>query len=226
MAEDELAQGLDLAVSLGGDGTMLRTVDLVAGDGVPVLGVNVGQLGYLAEVEPPDCRRRSSGSSRGDYDDRGADDARRRRSRRPGLAALALNEAVIEKTPLGHTVRLRVSIAGDLLDDLRRRRPHRRHPDRVDGVLAVGPRADRGAATSGPCVLTPVSPHMLFDRAMSSTPTDRLRLEVCGPRTATLSVDGRNLGELHEGEAVVCTGAPTVRRASCTFGDRATSIRS
>ena len=50
------ARGLDLAVSLGGDGTMLRTVDLVAAEGVPVMGVNVGQLGYLTEVEPPGLR--------------------------------------------------------------------------------------------------------------------------------------------------------------------------
>ena len=47
---------LDLAVSLGGDGTMLRTVDLVSPAGVPVLGVNLGHLGYLAAVEP-DCLR-------------------------------------------------------------------------------------------------------------------------------------------------------------------------
>ena len=49
--------GLDLAVSLGGDGTMLRTVDLVSPAGVPVLGVNLGHLGYLAAVEP-ECLRR------------------------------------------------------------------------------------------------------------------------------------------------------------------------
>ena len=45
--------GLDFVLSLGGDGTMLRTVDLVASEGVPVLGVNLGQLGFLTEVEPP-----------------------------------------------------------------------------------------------------------------------------------------------------------------------------
>src|SRR5687767_5734936 len=42
----------DLAISLGGDGTMLRTVDLVSAAGVPVLGINVGHLGYLTECEP------------------------------------------------------------------------------------------------------------------------------------------------------------------------------
>src|SRR5579863_3218309 len=50
------ASGLDLAVSLGGDGTMLRTVDLVSQYGVPVLGVNLGHLGYLTAVEPPELR--------------------------------------------------------------------------------------------------------------------------------------------------------------------------
>src|SRR5262245_37070800 len=55
-AEEGFGLGLDLAVSLGGDGTMLRTVDLVAAEGVPVVGVNVGQLGYLTEVEPPGLR--------------------------------------------------------------------------------------------------------------------------------------------------------------------------
>src|ERR1700704_1464100 len=52
--ESAVADGCDLALSLGGDGTMLRTVDVVAAKGVPVLGVNVGQLGYLTEVEPVD----------------------------------------------------------------------------------------------------------------------------------------------------------------------------
>ena len=51
-----LAPGLDVAVSLGGDGTMLRTVELVAGAGVPVIGVNVGQLGYLTDIDPSDTR--------------------------------------------------------------------------------------------------------------------------------------------------------------------------
>ena len=54
--ESDLAIGLDLLLSLGGDGTMLRAVDLVADEGVPVLGVNLGQLGYLTEVEPSGVR--------------------------------------------------------------------------------------------------------------------------------------------------------------------------
>src|SRR5438067_6903191 len=58
---EKLAAGLDLAVSLGGDGTILRTVELVSREGVPVLGVNIGHLGYLTELEPaqlPDALER------------------------------------------------------------------------------------------------------------------------------------------------------------------------
>ena len=54
---EQFADGLDVAISLGGDGTMLRTVDLVYEAGVAVLGVNVGQMGYLTDVEPTDARR-------------------------------------------------------------------------------------------------------------------------------------------------------------------------
>ena len=62
-----MADGLDLAVSLGGDGTMLRTVDLVCGTGVPVLGVNVGHLGYLTEVDPDGLRAALKRFFAGDY---------------------------------------------------------------------------------------------------------------------------------------------------------------
>src|SRR5437868_5013992 len=54
--DDQLTVDLELAVSVGGDGTMLRTVHLVCPAEVPVLGVNVGHLGYLTEVEPAGMR--------------------------------------------------------------------------------------------------------------------------------------------------------------------------
>jgi NAD+ kinase len=56
-------------------------------------------------------------------------------------------------------------------------------------------------------VVTPVSPHMLFDRSMVLGPHATVRLEVCGHRPATVSVDGRHLGELTDGQAVECTAS-------------------
>jgi NAD+ kinase len=205
---DGFALGLDLAVSLGGDGTMLRTVDLVGSTGVAVLGVNIGQLGYLAVVEPPGAQHAIERFLAGDCD------VEERMLlevavERPGAAPevhLALNEAVLEKTPNGHTVRLQVEVDGRFFTTYA-----------ADGLIVATPTGSTAYAFSarGPIVapthrailLTPVSPHMLFDRSLVLEPTTRLRLVVEGERPATVSVDGRNLGELGEAAAITCTAA-------------------
>ena len=116
--DEKLADDVVLAVSLGGDGTMLRTVDLVEEEEVPVLGVNVGLLGYLTEVEPNAMTLALERFFAGDY---GIEDRmmlsvtiRSKRSILDGWSFRALNEAVVEKTQSGHTVRLLVSIGGEV----------------------------------------------------------------------------------------------------------------
>ena len=207
---DQFARDLDAVVSFGGDGTMLRTVARVVDAGVPILGINVGQLGYLTEVEPDDLVTALERLFRGDYhiDERMLVhvhiDA-------PSLAEgtptddEALNEVVIEKTPQGHTVRLAVSIDGDFFTTYA-----------ADGLIVATPTGSTAYSFSarGPIVapghraliLTPVSPHMLFDRPLVLEPTTVVRLEVIGSRPATLSADGRPLGTLQDGDAIVCRG--------------------
>lgn len=241
--EETFARGLDLAVSLGGDGTMLRTVDLVAGEGVPVVGVNVGQLGYLSEVEPPGLRMAlkrflagsfeleermllqvvvsAAGSLTGEEDDDSpntADSAAVGKRGRGARSFLALNEAVLEKTPMGHTVRLGVSIDGEVFT-----------PYAADGLIVATPTGSTAYAFSarGPIVepthrcllMTPVSPHMLFDRSLVFAPEARVRIEVAGDRPAILSVDGHNLGTLRRGDSVTCTASSRSARF-VTFGPR------
>jgi len=218
--DDELGKGLDVAVSLGGDGTMLRTVDLVAGAGVPILGVNVGQMGYLTDIDPDHTRdaleRFLSGERR--IEERMLLTVRVETVEGAPVEHLAFNEAVLEKTPMGHTVRLAVEVDGEFFTTYA-----------ADGLIVATPTGSTAYAFSarGPIVapthraqlLTPVSPHMLFDRTLVLEPEARVRLVVQGHRTATLSVDGRNLGELGEGDAIVCTAAPRSARL-VTFGPR------
>ncbi len=208
---EALRDGLDVAVSLGGDGTMLRTVDLLSDAGVPVLGVNVGHLGYLTVVEPVEMEQALDRFFAGDHliDERMllavTVDAPSWIEGEPRTFR-ALNEIVIEKTPIGHTVRLAVTIDGQFFTTYA-----------ADGLIVATPTGSTAYAFSarGPIVepglraiaLTPVSPHMLFDRTMVLKPTTTVRLDVIGPRPATLSVDGRNLGPLVEGDGVVCTAA-------------------
>ncbi|CAN5707333.1 NAD(+)/NADH kinase [soil metagenome] len=218
-AADDFATGFDGVVSLGGDGTMLRTVELVASAGVPLIGVNVGQLGYLTEVEPSGLRMALKRFLAGSYEI----EERMRLAVSMEAAVdvedgVALNEAVLEKTPMGHTVRLSVSIDGDFFTTYA-----------ADGLIVGTPTGSTAYAFSarGPIVapthrallLTPVSPHMLFDRTLVLDPSATVRIEVCGHRPATLSADGRNLGTLTAGDAVSCTAAPHPARL-VTFGPR------
>ena len=209
--EEALADGAVLALSLGGDGTMLRTVELVGRSGVPVIGVNLGQLGYLTEVEPSGLEESLARFFDGQHRieermllevavvDEGKVE--------PGPRHLALNEAVLERTLSGHTIRLDVSLDGEPFT-----------PYEADGLIVATPTGSTAYAFSarGPIVapthrallLTPVSPHMLFDRTLVLEPDTEVRVKVAGHRPAGLSIDGRSLASLTHGDAVVCSAAP------------------
>ena len=213
--EDALAEGCDLAISLGGDGTMLRTVDLVAGSGVPVLGVNVGQLGYLTEVEPSGLFDALERVFKGEHriEERMMLDVRVL----DGPRKLALNEAVIEKTPAG-PVRLLLSLDGEFFTSYA-----------ADGVIVATPTGSTAYSFSarGPIVdpahhamvITPVSPHMLFDRSMVLAPQATVRLEVQGHRPAIVLTDGQHIAELCDGQTVECTAASVPARLVRFGGD-------
>lgn len=211
--EAQLSAGLDLMVSLGGDGTMLRAVDLAAADSVPVLGINLGQLGYLTEVEPSGVRMALKRFLAGSYsiEERMRLEVTVHRSGAETERLTALNEAVLEKSEMGHTVRLDVELDG---------LPFTSYVS--DGLILATPTGSTAYAFSarGPIVapthraimLTPVSPHMLFDRTLVLEPGTELRITVAGHRPAALSVDGRMLGELRRGDGIVATAASHAAR--------------
>jgi NAD+ kinase len=210
---DDFARGLDLVVSLGGDGTMLRAVDLAYEAEVPVLGVNVGQLGYLTEVEPDDFDAVIDRVLAGDYQvaDRMMLEIDVTSAGPAGGRWFALNEAVLEKVHTGRLVRLDVEVNGA---------PFTTYA--ADGVIVATPTGSTAYSFSarGPIVsprhrcllLTPVSPHMLFDRSLVLDDEESLRFTVCDDRSVVLTADGRELGELAGGDTVTCTGGPLPAR--------------
>jgi NAD+ kinase len=196
-------------------------VHLLDGHRAPVLGVNHGELGYLTAVEPDDAGAAVGRTLAGDHDIEERMMLRievRRADGTPVIVDHALNEVVVARTAASQTVRLGVSLDGEFLTSYA-----------ADGLIAATPTGSTAYAFSarGPIVdpvhraiqLTPVSPHMLFDRTMVLDPSTEVSMVVLGQREATCSVDGRELVVLGEGDSVVCTVADRVARL-VTFGPR------
>ncbi|MDQ4096552.1 MAG: NAD(+)/NADH kinase [Actinomycetota bacterium] len=208
---EELGDGLDLALSLGGDGTMLRGVHLAAPLGVPVLGVNLGRLGYLAVIEPDRLCPALERFDAGDYIVEERTMLCISVEGELPSTQLALNEAVLEKVEPGHTVHLAVSIQGRFFNSYV-----------ADAIILATPTGSTAYAFSagGPIVsprqeaviITPVAPHTPFARALVVHPDEPVRVEVLDHRGATLTIDGRALGRRGPGDVVVGTVAPVPAR--------------
>ena len=214
----------DLVVSLGGDGSILRAVDLLDGRSAPILGVNHGELGYLATVEPADAHASVVRVLAGEHDLEERMMLRVEVYRAGASAAApevidhALNEVVVERSAGGQTIRVGVSLDGESFTSYA-----------ADGLIAATPTGSTAYAFSarGPIVdplhraiqLTPVSPHMLFDRTLVLEPSTEVGMEVLGRRAATCTVDGRSVADLAGGDRVMCTAADRVVRL-VTFGPR------
>jgi NAD+ kinase len=197
----------DLVISLGGDGTMLRAVRLLDGAAVPLLGVNLGVLGYLTEIEPPALTSALERFVAGREAGRWQLDERMMLDITASVGSWrALNEVVVEKHESGHTIHLRASIAGEPFTSYA-----------ADGLIVATPTGSTAYSLSarGPIVsprhrallLTPVSPHMLFDRALVLDPSETVDIEVTGVQHAGLAVDGRLATKLSPGDVVTCRAA-------------------
>jgi NAD+ kinase len=199
---------LDLAVSLGGDGTMLRTVDMVSPNGVPVLGVNLGHLGYLTAVEPDGLRDALRRFLTGDYEVEArmtldisvTDDGE-------GIYTVlhrsAINDLVLQRPVGAHTVRAEVCVnAVPFLTFA------------ADSLIVATPTGSTAYNLSarGPIVsprarvqiLTPVAPHMLFDRSLVLDAEDVIAISPISGQAADLVVDGWLAATLRPGQTLHC----------------------
>ena len=212
---------LDLIVSMGGDGSILRAINLLDGRPTPVLGINFGQLGYLTAAEPAEAFDSVIRTLDGDYDleERMMIKVRvERQKEQSTIEDHALNEIVLERTAASQTVRMNVSMDGSFFTSYA-----------ADGLIISTPTGSTAYAFSarGPIVdashhsiqLTPVSPHMLFDRTLVLAPSTELDLQVLGDRMATCTADGRELSVLGKDDRVVCTRSDRIARL-VTFGKR------
>jgi NAD+ kinase len=196
--EASLAAGCDVVLALGGDGTMLGGLRLAAPHGVPVLGINLGRLGYLTEVDASHLSAALAALASGDYalEQRGG----LALAARDGMSGqIAYNDVVLTRVPGRGQAALALRIDGELLV---------RYAS--DGVIAATPQGSTAYAfaAGGPLVspraqgmiVMPDAPHGLFNRAVVLADGERLGIEIL-PTSAPVSIerDGQLLGHADPG---------------------------
>lgn len=204
------AEGAELVVVVGGDGTLLRAAELARPAGVPLLGVNLGHVGFLAEAEPENLGRVVACLAARQYsvERRMTVEVTVRTNGTQLAAAWALNEATVEKAARERMLDLVIEVDG---------RPLSRFG--CDGVVFATPTGSTAYAFSagGPVVwpeveallMVPISAHALFTSAMVVSPASVLAAEVIGitggqseTAGAVLWCDGRRMVELPPGARV------------------------
>ncbi|RIK05752.1 MAG: NAD(+) kinase [Acidobacteria bacterium] len=207
-----IAEGLDLSVSVGGDGTMLRAVSLSRG--VPVLGVNLGALGFLAEVEPEEATAAVMRLADGEYEVEERmtiDGTVSVKGEVVGESHRALNEITVEKQNAERMIGIDLNVNGEPFISFR-----------ADGVVVATPTGSTAYAFSlrGPimtpsmkCIsVVPIAPHGLFDRTVVLAPWEEVEVIVKGDRPAAVAVDGRRKVMLDSGgEVKIVAGAEPAR---------------
>jgi NAD+ kinase len=218
----ELGRRSDLVVSLGGDGTMLRAMRLADGQRAPVLGVNLGKLGFLAEVDVPELPAALSAIDRKDFmvEPRLAIDAT------IGSAVVtAFNDVAAVRVPGQGSAVVAVRVGGQPFVSYA-----------ADAVIVATPAGSTAYSFSagGPIIspsveallITPAAPHSAYNRGVVLSVTDTVTLELL-PTSGQLAieVDGRVSCYVDAGQRVDLRarpgGARVVRFGQTTFYQRA-----
>ena len=204
---------LDLLIVLGGDGSMLRAARMAAGYDIPNLGLNMGRLGFLAEIDPADWPEKLPRVLSGDYwlEERLMLKASAWRRETWLGDHLALNDVVVSRESLARVVHLRTQIDGNDLTTYI-----------ADGLIVSTPTGSTAyaLAAGGPILppdlrnilVIPIAPHLTLDRAIVLSEGSMIRVYVRTDHKAILTVDGQFAVELQDGDRIDASTSEHVSR--------------
>jgi len=210
VSDATLAKSVDLLLVLGGDGTLLSAARLVAGERCPILGINLGHLGFLTEIPRDQAVETLTRVLKGDYETeaRSLLEVEVVRDGKAVHSSLALNDAVISRRGVARLLHVNVSIDS--------------HPVTAfacDGVIVASPTGSTayGLAAGGPILhpaiaaieLVPICPHMLANRPLIIPDTKVIDLQAANVPDGdiVISVDGQTTLEIQAGDSVRVTKA-------------------
>ena len=196
--------GSDLILSIGGDGTILHSARAIIPRSVPLLGINLGQLGFIAELNAAEALSRLPGVINGEgwLDDRAMLEARQP----TGKSLHALNDVVL-RSSIARLIPITAKIDGEELTTYR-----------ADGVVVASATGSTGysLAVGGPIlhprsrqmVLTPIACHLGLNRALVLPPESVVELSISEGGKAALSLDGQVNLSFKEGQVVTVKISP------------------
>jgi NAD+ kinase len=206
---DALGGTCDIAVVLGGDGTMLAIARRLARHGVPLVGINRGRLGFITDIP---FERFADGlgavlSGESDEEQRTLLEGEVRRGSETLFAAVALNDVIVNRGATTGMVELSISIDGEFVANLR-----------ADGLIVSSPTGSTAYALSagGPILhpgiaawtLVPIAPHDLSNRPIV-VPDDReVAIEIVAGRDASVNFDMQSLSSLAHGDTIRVRRSP------------------
>jgi NAD+ kinase len=203
LALEEMEGKVDLAIVLGGDGTLLNIARMLAPFDIPLVGVNQGRLGFLTDISIDTMQRTISGMLRGDYviEKRMLLNASITRGEKHIFDSLALNDVVIHRGNNSSMLEFEVRIDGEYL-----------YNQRADGLIVATPTGSTAYALSagGPILhpsleviaLVPVAPHTLSNRPIVLKSESVLQIEMHHASEARVRFDGHTHFDLHGDDKV------------------------
>ena len=205
LPRDVIKNQIDLAITLGGDGTLLSTARDIAVAGIPICGINMGRLGFLTEVELPELDDRITKLIHSDYEieERLMLDAIVRKDGHDTKVSSALNDVVITKGGFSRMLRLQLYI-----DDIFTANYQ------ADGLIIATSTGSTGYSLSagGPIInpnlkivlITPICPHTLSARSLIISSDEKVRVNTEATNAdVVLTVDGQIVHHLAPGDEVI-----------------------
>ncbi len=209
-----LPDSIDCVIVLGGDGTLLSVARRAAQAGTPILGVNLGNLGFLTEVEPANLEKALWALVRGEYtiEERTMVQAQVTRAGRIVTSLAGLNDVVISKGAFARIISLDVFVNDEYYSTFP-----------ADGIIISSPTGSTAYSLSagGPLIspnidvmlVTPICPHTLFSRSLVIAGDDRVRVVVEAPHEeVAVTVDGQVGFRVESHDEIIVGRAPEVTR--------------
>ncbi len=206
---NELASRCDLAIVVGGDGTLISCARLMAEHGVPLVGVNLGTLGFLTDIPADSLQTAIESVLDGEFlsESRALLAGAVRRNGKTLFSALAMNDVVVSRGAVGSMIEFAVTVDGEFIYALR-----------ADGLIVATPTGSTAYALSagGPILhpalqafaLVPISPHTLSNRPVAIRGSSKVEITLVRGADARANFDVQAFYELEAGDVVTVSAAP------------------